>query len=175
VLEKYKYTDTEIKQILSSINILVDSNEKVNDYITLWYDKKKIPYTVKKLFAGDYSFFIPANEKLSIPRPLHFEDEFCIERKANLSELVGNFASDRNRIEDEFLRCKGKMQLLIEESSYKDIYEGNYKADYSVNAALGTLHSFSTRYNVPFIFVNKEYTARYIYYTFYYYLRNLLK
>lgn len=175
MLEKYKYTDTEIKQILSSINILIDSNEKVYDHITKWFDAKKIPYTVRKLPFADYSFYIPANEKLSIPRPLYFSDEICIERKANLNEFVTNLAEDRNRIEDEFLRHKGFMQLLIEDSKYTDVFKGEWNSKYEVKSLVGSLHSFSTRYNVPFIFIDKECTARYIYYTFYYYLRNLIK
>jgi hypothetical protein len=175
MLEKYKYTDTEIKEILSSITILVDTQEKVNDHITNWYDKKKIPYKVKKLFAGDYSFFVPTNEKLSIPRPLYFDDEFSIERKANINEFVKNLADDRNRIEDEFLRHRGWMQLMIEDSIYDDVYKGNWESKYEIKSLIGSLHSFSTRYNVSFTFINKEYSARYIYYTFYYHLRNILK
>jgi hypothetical protein len=123
---------------------------------------------------GDYSFFIPANEKLSIPRDYYYTNNICIERKGSLDELVGNFSEDRDRIEDEFLRHRGKMFLLIEGSSYKDIYEGNYRSKYSSKSLVGTLHSFSDRYNVPYIFIDKEYSARYIYFTFYYYLRNQL-
>jgi ERCC4-type nuclease len=175
MLEKYKYTDTEIKQILSSINILVDSREQQNIHILKYFDDKKIPYIVKKLDFGDYSCCINAIPELSIPRSLFFDRQICIERKNSIDELVGNFADDRDRIESEFLRHKGKMQLVIEDSSYKDIYEGNYQSKYATKSLLATMHTFSQRYDIPFIFLDKEYTARYIYYTFYYYLRNLIK
>ena len=171
----YKYTDTELKKILSSMVILVDSREQKNQNILSWYDKKKIPYEEHKLDYGDYSFYIPANLDLSIQRDTYYDKNICIEKKNSVDELVGNFATNRNRIEDEFIRHKGKMILVIEDSSYKDIYEGNYQSKYNSKSAVGTLHSFSERYNVPFIFLDKEYTAKYIFCTFYYYLRELYK
>lgn len=175
MLEKYKYTDTEIKQILSSITILVDSREQQNQHLLKYWDDKKIPYIVKKLDFGDYSFCLKAIPELSIPRSLFFTDHICIERKNSIDELVNNFAQDRDRIENEFLKHKGRMQLVIENSSYKDACEGNYQSKYAVKSFLGTLHSFQTKYSIDFIFLDKEVTAKYIYYLFYYYLRNILK
>jgi ERCC4-type nuclease len=173
MLGKYKYTDSEIKQLLSSITIVVDSREQVNGHVLSWFDKKKIPYIIKKLDTGDYSFFLPKNETFSMHRDIHFD--IVIERKGSLDELAGNFASDRDRIENEFTRHKGKMLLVIEDAEYKDIFAENYKSKYAAQSFLGTLHSFSDRYNIGFIFLDKEHTAQFIYFTFYYHLRNLLK
>ena len=54
-------------ELISSMVILVDTREKVNDHILEYFDKKNITYKKKALDYGDYSFMIPANEKLSIP------------------------------------------------------------------------------------------------------------
>lgn len=171
----YKYTETEIKEILSSICIIVDSREQKNNYIIKWFEEKKIPYINKKLDSGDYSFYVPKNEKLSIHRDIYFDNEICIERKGSLDELAGNFTNDRNRIENEFIRHQGKMILLIEDCLYEDIYNQNYKSKYAPQSFIATLHSFSDRYNIPFNFISKEYAARFIYFTFYYFLRNKIK
>ena len=72
IFNKYKYTDKEMEELISSIVILVDTREKVNSHITDYFDRKEIKYKKKALSYGDYSFMIPANEKLSIPRDLYF-------------------------------------------------------------------------------------------------------
>lgn len=174
---KYKYTETELKKILSSMIILVDSREQKNNHITDWFTKKSTPFEVKALNTGDYSFYIPANPELSIHRNTYYDNEICIERKGTLDELINNF-SERNRIEDEFTRASNiglKIHLLIEDSSYKDIYEGNYQSKYNSKSAVGSLHSMTDRYNLNFVFLDKEYTAKYIFCCFYYFLRNKLK
>jgi ERCC4-type nuclease len=173
---RYKYTETELKKLLKSIVILVDTREHEgkNEHILKWFDENEIKYEKKKLSAGDYSFYLSKNEEFGILRDTYFTDKICIERKANIDELIGNFASDRNRIEDEFLRYQGKMILLIEDGSYGDIRNGNYKSQYNSKSAIGTLHSFSIKYNVPFMFINKEHTGCFIYCSFYYYLRTII-
>jgi ERCC4-type nuclease len=176
IIEGYKYTETELKKLLKSIVILCDTREKdgKNDHILKWFDDNGIKYKKMKLSGGDYSFYLPANEELGIFRDHYYENKITIERKANIDELIGNFATDRNRIEDEFLRYKGNMTLLIEDGSYSDIRAGKYTSKYNAKSAVGTLHSFSIKYGVPFIFLNKEDTGCFIYCSFYYYLRSII-
>lgn len=175
MLDKYKYTDKEQKELLASMKLLIDTREQKGDHIINWLDQKKIAYKKQKLNQGDYSFYVPKNPVLNIDRDLHFDNEICIERKNSIDELIGNFASDRTRIESEFLRHKGKMILLIEDSSYEDIINGNYRSKYSIQSAIGTLHAFSARYNIPFIFIDSKYSGHFIYYTLSYYLREIIK
>jgi len=175
MLEMFKYTDKEIKELLKSMIILVDSRENVNQHITKWFDEKKIPYRVEKLETADYSFYLPKNIELGIPRDLYFADKMKIERKASLEELSGNFTGDRLRIESEFITHKGKMTLMIENADYSDIINHNYDTKYEPSSFIGTLHSFSDRYNIPFVFIkDNKYSGQYIYYSFYYYLRGYL-
>ena len=49
MLGKYKYTEAEEKELLSSIVILVDTKEKVNNHITDYFDAHGIPYKKKAL------------------------------------------------------------------------------------------------------------------------------
>ena len=177
VLEKYKFTESEQKELLSSMTIIIDKREKVNDHITSYYEKHKIPFINKTMDFGDYSFMLPANEKLSIPRDLWFSDQIIIERKNSAEELSGCFAQTRTRFEEEFAMAKAqKKYLLIERCNYHDIVNGNYKTQYNSKSFLGSLHTFEHRYNLNIRFMpDNTYSPIFIYGVFQYYLRNLIK
>ena len=129
-----------------------------------------------KLDQGDYSFYIPANKKLNIDRDLYFHNHVVLERKNSLDEIAQNFTKDRVRIKTEFAQCKGEMTLLIENASYEKLCKGEYRSEYNSKSFLASLHSMSAEYDIPFLFIeNIEYVPVFIYYHFYYYLRNLLK
>ena len=84
MIDFYKYTDKEVRILLKSIVVIVDSREQKNSHILDWLNQKKIPYSIQKMEFGDYSFYIPANTELGITRDLYFTDEITIERKASL-------------------------------------------------------------------------------------------
>lgn len=172
----YYYTDKEIKAILDSIIIIIDSGEQENKHIIDYFEKKKIAYKIKKINTADYSFAIPAiegiNERFKI-----FDNLAVIERKRDVSEIAGNLKEDRKRLENEFIRgrLKRTFQILIEESNgYENILNGNYRSEYKPASFLATIQSFASRYNFNFIFLDKKLTGNYIYHYFYYYLRNYL-
>lgn len=170
-----EYKDKEIKQILNSIVILIDKREKVNSHLKLYFKHNKINYIDFTLSFGDYSFMIPKNESLDILEDLYFTDEIAIERKAHAEEISGNFTQGRERFKREFERSNGVLRLLIEDTNYADICEGKYKTEFPKESFVGSLHSFQEQYNCPFFFTDKEHSGKYIYNTFYYYLRNKLK
>ena len=175
MIDLYKYTEKQKDELIGSLVILVDTREKENKHILSYFDRKKIKYVNKKLDFGDYSFYIPSNNQLSISRDLFFDKRISIERKNSLEELSGNLSQDRDRFEKELSLYGGKMHLLIENANYHDICESNYKTKYNNKSYIGSLHSFSYRYNFPFIFMpNEEYSGVYIYGTFYYFLKNIL-
>jgi hypothetical protein len=177
MLEKFKYTDSELSELLKTITIVVDKREKVNEHIINYYKEHKIPYILKSLPMGDYTFMIPANEKLSIPRDLFFDKEIMIERKANAEELSGNFAQSRTRFEEEFAICQAnKKYLLIENCNYSDIVSGKYNTQYNSKSYTGSLHSFNHKYDLQLVFMpDNKYSPIFIYATFQYYLRNIIK
>lgn len=124
---------------------------------------------------GDYSFYIPANESLNIDRDIYFDKKVCIERKNSLEELSGSLTQSRTQLKTEFAQFKGDMQLLIESSTYKDLVEGNYNTKYNKKSFTASLHSISSEYNIPFVFIDREYSGFYIYMHLRYWLRNIIK
>jgi len=175
MIEYYRFTEKELKTLLKSMVILIDTRENVNEHISRWLDKKKIPYKVQKLNVADYSFMLPSNPELGIVRDLYFTDKIAIERKNSLEELSGCFTNTRTAFENEFIRSQGKVYLLIENACYEDIITHKYKTDYNPNSFLASLHSFADRYNISVNFIkDNRYSGQFIYYTFYYWLRNYL-
>ena len=112
-LERYRYTDTELKELLQSIVVVVDSREQKNKHITDWFDKKKITYITKSLANGDYNFYLPENEKLGISKSLWFTKDVMFERKANLDELAGNLTKNRARFEEELGTSKALYKYFL--------------------------------------------------------------
>ncbi|MEY8366556.1 ERCC4 domain-containing protein [Anaerovoracaceae bacterium 41-7] len=176
MIDKYYYTDKEIEKLCKSIEILVDTREKVNQHITDWFDKKSIPWRKKALKNGDYSFMVPKNLELNIERDLFFDKEIMIERKKDLDELAGNITTNRTRFEEEMATFSGKKYLLLEVSTYPDIVDGKYRSKLSNKSYMGTVHSFNHKYNLEVVYMpNQNYSGIWIYGTFFYYLKNMLR
>lgn len=174
-ISHYHYTEQEIKQILKSITILVDTREQKNDHILTYLKGKSITYKSYKLDFGDYSAMIPANKELGIVRDIYFDKQIIIERKNSLEELSQNLAQHRERFESEWLRAKDcRKILLIERGSYEDIFNNAYGTNFKPASYFGSLLSFQHRYGLNITFMGKEYSAQYIYGTFYYFLREQL-
>lgn len=172
----YRYSDTELKKILSSITILVDDREKKNQHILDYLKGKEVPCKGFRLNVGDYSFFVPKNDDLGINRELWFDDQFVIERKSCLDELSGNFTADRTRFENEFLRGNNiKISVMVEEGSFSDILDHKYRSQMNEKAFLASLLSFKNRYDLSLDFVKKEYAGMFVHTSCYYYLRSVLK
>lgn len=171
----YRYTDTELKELLKSMEIVVDTREKENRHILDYLDKKKVPHRVEKLEHGDYTAMLPANAELGIHRPLYLNNVLSVERKANLEEISGNLTQDRTRIESEFLRAKGKLVLMIEGATYEDILAHNYNTQYEPKSFVATLKAFESRYGIQTAFISKKAAGNYLYHTLYYELREHLK
>lgn len=180
MLELYKYTDKEQKQLLDSIVILADTREHdgKNSHILKYFDDNNIKWSKKKLPYADYSFMIPANDDLNIPRDLDFSSKVVIERKANLEELSGNLTSnsERSRIKKEFALAPDNKIVIIENASYANMVDGRYNTNYDKKSFWASYHSIWHEFNIPIIFMpNPAYTPVFIYGYFYYYMRNLLK
>lgn len=175
MIDKYKYTDKEMDELIKSMVIMVDTREKENSHILTVFEKNGVKYEVKALEKCDYSVFLPPNEKLNIPRALYFDKEVAIERKASLDEIANNWTRERDRFEKEMALAPKTKILLIENCTYSDIIEGNYRSQYNKKAFIATLHTFSFRYNIPVMFMpRKEHSALFIKKYFEYYLKEFL-
>jgi ERCC4-type nuclease len=173
-LQHRTYTEAEQKKILSSIVVLVDTREQVNGHITAFLDSKNIKHISKKLNSGDYSFMLSAIPELDVPETF-FDNEIIIERKASLEELSQNLAQNRDRFENEFLRCNARKFLLIENGSYSDILEGRYRTEMKSNSYFASLLTFQTRHKLETVFIPPKHSGQWIYGTCYYFLREKLK
>lgn len=172
----YHYTDAELKQLLQSLVILIDTREQENGYIQAYLEKQGIAYAGRKLDFGDYSLMLPASPDMGIVRDIYFTGAIAIERKASLEELSGNLTHDRARFEAELIRAsRSKLYLMVENASYADIIGHNYRTQYDPKAFLAALKTFEIRYGLRLTFVPAAYAGNYIYHTFYYYLREYLK
>ena len=176
MLSKYKYTDKELDELIKSLTILVDTREKSNQHLLDYWDSKGIFHKKKALDYGDYSFMIPANEKLSIPRDLYFNTTCVIERKASLEEISNNLTKERDRFEKELCLAPKTKVLLIENASYEDIATGNYDTKYNRKSFIASIHSFWFKYNIPVMFMpNNQYSGLFIREYFEYFLKNYLR
>ncbi|WP_040194774.1 ERCC4 domain-containing protein [Clostridium culturomicium] len=91
---RYKFTDTELKKVMSNLTILIDTREQANEHVIGFLDKKKIAYEVKKLDFGDYACMLPANSFEGQERAIYFDRDIVIERKNGIDEVAGNLKDD---------------------------------------------------------------------------------
>lgn len=175
MIECYRYTETELKKLLQSLTVVVDTRENANSHILKYLTDKKIPFVTQKLNFGDYTCFLPSNPELGIMRDTYID---CyVERKNGLSEISGNLTNDRSRLEEEFQRSKGKrLILMVEESSgLEKIIEHKYSTEYNEKSFLASLFSFAHRYGIDIHFIDKKYAGMFIYLQLYYAVREMLK
>lgn len=159
----YKYTEKEIKAIVDSAVVLVDTREKENKHITDYFNEKGIKWATQALDYGDYSIKI---ESPAAYRDLYLTDIITIERKANLNELSGNLGRNRERFEAEFERAKGKMYLLLENTNFQDIEDGNYTTQYKKAPFRGSLTKFEHDYDLHVMYMpDISYSGYWIYLT----------
>lgn len=170
----YRYTDKEMKELLQSITILIDTREQQNQHILEYLTSREIPYESMKLDIGDYSVKLPAHTELGINRDVFFP--VSIERKNSINELAQTI-KERTRFENELIRSsKLRFLLMVEDpNGYENIIRGKYQSQYNPKALLGSLKSFETRYCFNTVFIPKGAAAHYLYHEFYYFVRNYLK
>lgn len=156
--------------------ILIDKREKNIDHLIRYFDKANIEHISKSLAYGDYSFYIPMNEQLSIPRDLYFDKKIVIERKGSLEELSGNLTKERDRLSKELSLAPRTKVIIVENANYSDIVTGNYNTQYNNKSFWASIHSLWHKYNVPIVFIpDNTYTGFFIKGYFEYYLKNYLR
>ena len=170
---KHYLTPTQLDKLLKTAVILIDTREQENKHITDYFDKHKISYVSKKLDFGDYNIMLPKNLELNFPQDMVLD--YAIERKNSLEEISGNLTQGRTAFENELIRGKEKMTLLIENSSMNDVITGNYNTEYDKRSFIASLLTFFTRYELQHIFVEKAHSGLIIYGILYYRMREVLK
>lgn len=175
MIRQYRFTDKELKDLLKSITIIVDTREQANQHIIKYFENRKIPYITRKLDYGDYSCYLPSNPELGIMRDTYFD---CyIERKGSLEELSGNMTQDRQRLESEFIRAKdSRFIMMIEESAgFEKIINHQYRTQYNEKSFIASLLAFGHRYGIDIHFIDSNYAGLFIYHQLYYFVREYLR
>lgn len=175
-MKKYKFSRDELKKLTKNMVIMVDSRENKNSHVLDYFTKNGIVYQVTKLDYGDYSFMIPA---AAAGEDIYFHRDIVIERKASLEELSGNLAQERERFEKEFLRAGNdgcKIYLMIEApGGYSDIIAHKYRTEFTPAAYMASLKTWESRFSANVQFIDGKYAGYYIYSTFSYFCREVLK
>ncbi|WP_432711157.1 ERCC4 domain-containing protein [Lysinibacillus capsici] len=172
MLATFKYTDTELKKLLASMIVLIDTREHVNQHITNYFQLHNIPYTAIKLDTGDYSAMILQNLELGIYRDTYFS--FTVERKNSIDELASSIKEER--FEHELIRSQKSHFTLLVEGSYSDLVNGNYRSQCNPKALLTRIKTFEARYSFSTTFLNdRQFSGNWIYNHLNYHVRAALK
>ncbi|MDO6631783.1 ERCC4 domain-containing protein [Bacillus thuringiensis] len=170
----YRYSESELKKILSTLEIIVDTREQKNQHVLEYFRKKKVPFNIRTMKTGDYSAMIPKNPEMGIMKDTYLTS--VIERKNGVDELVQSI-KDRSRFENELIRASQNPFVLIVEDAqgYQKILKGEYRSQYKPESLLGSLKTFEVRYGFSVVYIPAATTGNYIYHRFLYTARELLK
>lgn len=152
-------TPAEIETALKSMVCLVDTREQDTPRFRARIQQIDCPVEREKLDFGDYSAkMIIGSEWRQIP--------VAIERKMDFTELAQCFCKGRARFSCEFDRAKSanaKVYLLVENQSWEDAYNGNYRSQMKPKAFVASLLAWLARYNCQIIFCNEHTSGKLIY------------
>lgn len=154
------------KEILDSMEIIIDTREQDTPRARRRYATFGVPYKRATLDFGDYTY----NFTLDGEKPFYEPDSrviphLAIERKMNLDELAGCFTHDRKRFEREMERVKvagARMVLLVEDSTWENLINGRYRSKFTPQAFLASIVAWSIRYNLIIVFCREETSGRII-------------
>lgn len=176
---KYKFTDTELKKVMSNLTLLIDTREQANEHVIEFLEKKKIPYRVEKIDMGDYGCCLPAGSIEGQVKDIYFTNDIVIERKNGIDEVAGNLKEDAARLNTELAHLNKyeiKYYVFLEDQQFDlNIRKGNYRSEYNPKALYARLKTIEARYNTIIRPIDKQYMGSEIYNTFYYYVREILK
>lgn len=161
-LDNYYFTGKEARQILKSLVYLVDTREKDNEHITSVLEKRGLAWKSRVLGSGDYSIMIPQNAELGIMRDIYLNNQIIVERKASLEELSGNLAQNRQRFENELFRTPAVVHLVVEDGSWADILNGNYRTNLMPKSFYRSLLCLQAEYRVNIHFIDKGFAGFHI-------------
>jgi len=155
---KYYYTQSEYKELLKHLCIVGTSNEKKNQHIASFFEKKDIQFETRALKTGDYCFKIKKCADLGFNADTYFTDELFIERKNSLEELSSSINDETFHYELKRSQLIEHKYLLVEVGSngWKDILKHNYDTQYNEKSFWATLHTFEVKYNLKIHFVDKK-------------------
>ena len=130
------------------------------------------PYERETISAGDYT------AKTLLPDGTWFYVPCAIERKMNLTELVGCYCKERRRFTAEFERAREhgiKMILLVENATWEGAYAGSYRSQMTAKSFVASLLTWMARYQCQVLFCKHQTTGRLIHDILRYEMREALE
>lgn len=147
-----------MSDIVSDMVVVVDTREQKNQHIIDYLDENEIKWVRKKVDTGDYTFELPNYPSLNLDR------QVLVEKKNSLSEIAGNFTTDRGRFQREFERLDEEdMHLVIENATWRKINNGSYRSKLHPNSFTASLLSWAIRYEFKVWFVQPQDSPHLIY------------
>lgn len=177
----WQFNKKELDELLKKLVVVIDTKEKENKHIISFFEKKKIPYMVKNLAYGDYSCMLPKGSFQDQKRDIYFYDNFVIERKNSIEELIGNLKEDAARLKKELAHLNKyniKFNIFVEDLNFEEnLRKGSgegYRSQYNSKALTMRLYGFEAEYNTTIVPVKKEIMGSKIYNFMRMHVRNLL-
>lgn len=152
-------TTPEMLAALDGMVCLVDSREQDTPRLRRRLKDIGIPHERQKLNVGDYSAKFPMPDGSWVQLPV------SLERKMDATELAGCYCQQRARFEREFERAREtntKLYLLIESTSWEEIYSGQYRSHMKPKALVASILAWLARYDCQIIFCEPRTTGKLI-------------
>lgn len=149
----------EIKSILDSMEIIVDTREQVTRRASERYEALGVPYYRQTMNYGDYTYNVVIDGEKLHRSDMRVNGLCVVERKQNLDELAACFTRGRERFEREFQRAgdyNAKVYLLVENASLDLLMAGQYRSKFRPKAFLASLMAFEVRYNITTLFCESK-------------------
>lgn len=156
----------EQKQVLKSMEILVDTREQYTDRARKRYESFGVPHTRATLSYGDYTYNATLPDGRTIYDVSNTISPLCVvERKMNLDELAECLGRSRERFKREFERAYEhgcRIYLLCENANWENLINGKYRSKFNASAFFASLLAWMVRYNANVTFCKEETSGRII-------------
>lgn len=166
-------TVPEVEEALQTMVIIIDNREQDTQRARTRYAQFGCTWERATIQTGDYS------AKFLLPDGTWYDmsNDVTVERKYALDELCMCFGSERKRFIKEFERAKEnniRMWLLLENSSFKDAYNGRYRSRYKPKSLVASILAFQARYNCRIVMCDESVSGKLIHDILYYEGREIL-
>ena len=155
------------------MTILIDNREQDTQRARTRYAQFGVPWERATIHTGDYSckFLLPDGSWFDL------SNEIAVERKMNLDEICMCFGAERKRFIREFERAKEnniRLWLLLENSTFKKAYSGQYRSRYNPKSLIASMLAFQARYNCRLVMCDESVSGKLIHDILYYEGREIL-
>lgn len=177
---RYRFTDKQLKKILDSMVVIIDSREQNNQHIIDYLNKHNKPYKVVKNDFGDYTAMLPAGTLTGFTHDIYFDRDIAIERKNSIDEIAGNLKDDAARLKKELAHMNMyqiKYFFFVEDKNFhENLRQGNYRSQYDPFTLMQRIKKgIEAEYNTVIVPVDKQVIGSEIYYTLQAFIYNLFK